>query len=78
MTSESTVTKYDAVSGHFTANSSIGKAEFKELLQKAIALLDFHQENHGKVETSRGFLAWRFYNYNEEEEQSKDSETNQA
>ena len=55
MTSESTVTKYDAVSGHFTANSSIGKAEFKELLQKAIALLDFHQENHGKVETSRGF-----------------------
>lgn len=65
--------KYDWVSGHFTASSSVSKAEFKELLQKAVVSVDT-TENYGRIETSHGFLTWRFYDNNEEEEQGESFE----
>ena len=57
--------KYDWVSGHFTASSSVSKAEFKELLQKAFALLDFDDEASGHTETANGFISWRFFDNGE-------------
>lgn len=57
--------KYDGVSGHFTASDGVDKEKFKELLTKAISMIDFEDEPEGHTETANGFISWRFYNKGE-------------
>ena len=48
-----------------TDSDGVDKEKFKELLTKAISMIDFEDEPEGHTETDNGFISWRFYNKGE-------------